>query len=78
MFDVAVEKMGAVPERTAMLGDRLDTDIEGAQRAGLVSILVLTGVTSPGELSRSPIRPDFVFQDLPELLAAWKQNVQTY
>jgi 4-nitrophenyl phosphatase len=71
MFDIAVEKMGAAREATAILGDRLETDIEGAQRAGLKSILVLTGVTTPELLAQSSIHPDLVFDNLDALRAAW-------
>ncbi len=71
MFDMAVEKLGGAPDTTAMLGDRLDTDIEGAQRAGLKTILVLTGVTTPDLLSRSSIRPNWVFQNLDALRTGW-------
>ncbi len=73
MFDLAIEKMGGQPATTAMLGDRLDTDIEGAQRAGLKTILVLTGVTSQETLAQSTIRPDWVFPNLPALIAAWER-----
>ncbi len=72
MFDLAIEKMQGDRATTAMLGDRLDTDIEGAHHAGLKSILVMTGVTSPEALARSTIRPDWVFQDLPALIKAWQ------
>lgn len=72
MFDLAVEKMQGDRATTAMLGDRLDTDIEGAQHAGLKSILVMTGVTSPEILASSTIRPDWVFKDLPALVKAWQ------
>ncbi len=67
MFDIAVEKMGVPREQTAMLGDRLDTDIEGGMQAGLKSILVLTGVTTPKMLAQSSVQPDFVFADLDAL-----------
>lgn len=78
MFDLALEKMGADRRAAAMLGDRLDTDIEGAQKAGLASILVLTGVTSRQALVESPIRPDFVSEDLVALRVAWQAELQTY
>jgi 4-nitrophenyl phosphatase len=71
MFDIALEKMGAVRETAAMLGDRLETDIKGAQRAGLKSILVLSGVTTREALTQSPIKPDFVFDGLDALREAW-------
>jgi 4-nitrophenyl phosphatase len=71
MFDIAVEKMNLPREFTAMLGDRLDTDIEGGRGAGLKSILVLTGVTTSEMLAQSSIQPDFVFQDLNALRTEW-------
>jgi 4-nitrophenyl phosphatase len=73
MFDIAVEKMGVPTASTGMLGDRLDTDIAGAQRAGLVSILVLTGVTTRESLSQAGIQPDWVFEDLDALCEMWQR-----
>jgi 4-nitrophenyl phosphatase len=71
MFDIAVEKLGAARAATAMLGDRLDTDIEGAQNAGLQSILVLTGVTTREALAQSRIQPGLTFENLDALREAW-------
>ncbi|MCI0477511.1 MAG: HAD hydrolase-like protein, partial [Anaerolineales bacterium] len=59
---------------TATLGDRLETDIEGGHRAGLKSILVLTGVTTPEMLPQSPIKPNWIFDDLVALRAAWENG----
>ncbi len=69
-FLVALETMGAQASTTAVVGDRYDTDILGGQRAGLRTILVLTGVTTRSELDQSPSQPDWVFENLFELLAA--------
>jgi ribonucleotide monophosphatase NagD (HAD superfamily) len=62
-------------ERTAakvplVVGDRLDTDIAGANRAGLASLLVLTGVTGPAELitAADDERPTYLAADLRGLL----------
>lgn len=71
MFDVAREVLGTQPEQTLALGDRLDTDILGGQRAGLPTALVLTGITTAGEARASSIRADGVFADLAALQAAW-------
>jgi glycerol 3-phosphatase-2 len=52
--------------RPLVVGDRLDTDIEGANRAGVPSLLVLTGVTGPDELlAADPVhRPTYAAADL--------------
>jgi HAD superfamily hydrolase (TIGR01450 family) len=64
----AVARTGA--RRPLIVGDRLDTDIEGAVRAGAASLLVLTGVTRPADLVLAPPgqRPSYVAADLSGLL----------
>jgi glycerol-1-phosphatase len=56
--------------RPLVVGDRLDTDIEGAHRVSLDSLLVLTGVTSPAEavLASPAQRPTYLAEDLTGLL----------
>lgn len=58
-------------QRPLTVGDRLDTDIEGAVGAGMDSLLVLTGVSGPAELLRAPEsrRPTYVAADLSGLFA---------
>lgn len=57
-------------ERPLIVGDRLDTDIEGANNGGADSLLVLTGVTRPPALLAAPerLRPTYVAADLTGLL----------
>jgi 4-nitrophenyl phosphatase len=67
MFHSAMAELGATAETTAIVGDRLDTDIAGGAQAGLTTILVLTGVTDTRALAASTIRPDLVYPSLIEL-----------
>ncbi|MFC0005484.1 HAD-IIA family hydrolase [Micromonospora siamensis] len=64
LFATAARRAGT--GRTLVVGDRLDTDIEGARRAGLDSLLVLTGVSDVPELLSAPPerRPTYISQDL--------------
>jgi len=64
LFVEAAKARGA--RRPLVVGDRLDTDVEGARRAGMDSILVLTGVSQPRDvLTAVPQqRPDFLAADL--------------
>jgi HAD superfamily hydrolase (TIGR01450 family) len=70
MHAECVRRTGA--QRPLVVGDRLDTDIEGASRAGAASLLVLSGVTDPGTLlaARPDHRPDLLSADAAGLLTA--------
>jgi glycerol 3-phosphatase-2 len=59
-------------ERPLVVGDRLDTDIEGANAVGCPSLLVLSGVTEPGDLLSAPPqhRPTYVDLDVSGLVTA--------
>src|ERR687896_441995 len=74
MMRSALNAIDAHSEDTAMIGDRMDTDIVAGLEAGLETILVLTGVTTPGEAERYSYRPsrilDSVADLVPELEAA--------
>lgn len=69
MFEAALNLLGTAAASTLMIGDRLDTDIDGAKAAGLRTALVLTGVTTRAELAASASQPDHVYHDLTELIA---------
>lgn len=66
MIQTALEILGLPPEKCAMVGDRLETDIRMAKENGLTAILVLTGVTRPEDLKDSPFQPDYVLPSLAE------------
>jgi len=55
-------------ERVAMVGDRIASDIEGGRRAGLATVLVLTGACTRAEAEAADPPPDHVVDDLPALL----------
>ncbi len=64
---VALEQLGLPPERCMMVGDRLETDIRMGQQAGMVTAVVLTGVTKQGDVARLDIPPDFIVENLGEI-----------
>jgi 4-nitrophenyl phosphatase len=75
MFDLALNRMGTDGDHTAMIGDRLETDIMGGQQAGLKTILVLSGISQADELPTSPIKPDWVFPDIDDLIKTWQNQL---
>ena len=69
MFRSAMNKIGAHSENTAMIGDRMDTDIIAGIEAGLHTILVMTGISDEAEVRRYPFRPDEILSGVHELVA---------
>jgi HAD superfamily hydrolase (TIGR01457 family) len=67
LFEAALRRGGG--GRPLVIGDRLDTDIEGAGRLGWDSLLVLSGVSSQAEIVSTGTRPTFVGADVSTLLA---------
>jgi len=72
LFRAAVARLGQPAAQTVMIGDRLETDILGARRAGLKTILVETGVDGAHAVVEKNIEPDAVFADLRALAAQWR------
>lgn len=66
MFTAARQLLPAC-HQLVMVGDRLDTDIAGAQHAGIPAVLVLTGSTSPEDLPDAAVHPDLVMPSLADL-----------
>ncbi len=74
MVEQSLRILGAAAEETAILGDRLETDILGGARAGIATIMVLTGISTAEEAAAyEEAPPDLIYDDVPALLAAWKQ-----
>lgn len=70
LFDEALVRLGSEAAATAMVGDRLATDIVGGHAAGLRTVLLLSGVSGRDDLEASEVRPDYVFEDIRALAGA--------
>ena len=68
MFRSAMNRIAAHSETTAMIGDRMDTDIVAGMEAGLHTVLVLSGLTTMADVETYPFRPDQVVSSVAELL----------
>jgi 4-nitrophenyl phosphatase len=69
MFKLALERLAVTPEETLVVGDRLETDIQGAQNAGCFSALVLSGVTTSESAKLWQPPPQIISPDMTSLLA---------
>jgi NagD protein len=68
MMRSALNTIDAHSETTAMIGDRMDTDIVAGLEAGLETILVLTGVTTSAMVERFPYRPSRIVDSIADLV----------
>ncbi|GAA4264390.1 HAD hydrolase-like protein [Frondihabitans peucedani] len=77
IFDAALEQFGA--SSPLFIGDRLDTDIIGANKAGIPSVLVLTGIDQAKQVLAAPegSRPDFILGDLRGLDEVYPATVES-
>ncbi len=65
----AMRLAGATPEETVVVGDRIYTDIACGVKAGVDTVLVLSGESSAMDAEESYIKPSFILRDVAELLA---------
>jgi NagD protein len=68
MMRSALNAIDAHSESTAMIGDRMDTDIVSGLEAGLETVLVLSGVTERSDAERHPYRPSRIVDSVAELV----------
>lgn len=69
LYQMALKRLGLTPENTLAIGDRLETDIAGAQAAGIHSALVLTGASSMQQAQKFKPQPEIISQSLEELVS---------
>ncbi|MCS0606239.1 HAD-IIA family hydrolase [Streptomyces sp. LP11] len=68
MMRAGLNAIGAHSETSAMIGDRMDTDVLAGLEAGMRTFLVLSGVTQPGEIDRYPFRASEVVDSIADLV----------
>ncbi|MEU6487959.1 HAD-IIA family hydrolase [Streptomyces sp. NPDC046887] len=68
MMRTGLNAIGAHSETSAMIGDRMDTDVLAGLEAGMETFLVLTGSTTPADVERYPFRPSTVVDSIADLV----------
>ncbi|PRH77608.1 TIGR01457 family HAD-type hydrolase [Streptomyces solincola] len=68
MMRTGLNAIGAHSETSAMIGDRMDTDVLAGLEAGMETFLVLTGSTRPADVERYPFRPSTVADSIADLV----------
>lgn len=63
----ALDRLGVPPADCLVVGDRLDTDLRLGERAGMTTVLVLTGISDRAAIAESDITPDYVIDNLGEI-----------
>ena len=72
MAQLAMEKVGVKPEETAVIGDRIYTDVKSGLNAGALAVLVMSGETTYEILEASEDKPHLVLKDVSEITEALK------
>ena len=65
---LAMEHTGYTKEETAVIGDRLYTDVKSGVNAGTLAVLVMSGETTKEILEASDVKPDLVLEDASEIM----------
>ena len=68
MMRSALRAIGAHSESTIMIGDRMDTDVIAGLEAGLATILVMSGISTPQTIEQYPFRPSLVIDSIADLV----------
>jgi 4-nitrophenyl phosphatase len=76
LLEQALRSMGTPLDATAILGDRLDTDVLGGKRLELTTILVTTGIDDRSAINAKAIEPDLVVSGLDELTQLWERALK--
>jgi len=74
IMEMAAKRISSKKEQSLMIGDRIDTDILAGRNFGIRTALVLSGVVDKSEVSKSRIKPDYVFEDMMDLYLNLKKS----
>jgi HAD superfamily hydrolase (TIGR01450 family) len=69
MVETVLRRVDVDPSRTAVIGDRLMTDVAMGQAAGAAGVLVLSGATRATDVDTDPITPDYVIDSVSDLIS---------
>ena len=72
---LAMERCGAAPEETLLVGDRLYTDIACGVNAGVDAALVLSGESTMDTVAASDVKPTAIYRDIGEILTEWRSSL---
>lgn len=77
MIELAMKKAGVLPSETAVIGDRVYTDVKSGKNAGVLGILVLSGETNPEMLKMldESERPDIVLDSAGEMIRVIEKTI---
>ncbi len=74
MLRAGLNKIGVHSEVTALIGDRMDTDVQAGIEAGLRTFLVLSGSTSESEIQSFPFRPYRTKNSIADMIEVVREN----
>lgn len=66
-LQMALDRLGVTASECLVVGDRLSTDLAMGARAGMTTVLVLTGVTDRADVASSDIQPDYILDSLSDI-----------
>ena len=67
IVDIELERLGMAADDVIMVGDNISTDIVAGQKAGVRTVLMLTGISTRKDLENSPIQPTWVVENYEQL-----------
>jgi NagD protein len=77
MTRLALTKLNCIPQETAIIGDRIDTDIIAGIEADITTVLVLSGITSQEDLTHWGYRPDYVLEGVRDIVPSFEQGAKS-